>query len=70
MEALTVKSLVRLLHALRKQRSINDNYEVWLSSDEEGNSFSPLLNKSEISIGIQNNKIIFYPSSCHEVTEL
>lgn len=70
MEALTVKGLVKVLQSLCGQKTINENSEVWLSSDEEGNSFSPLLNNPEISIGVEGNKIIFYPSSMHEVTEL
>lgn len=70
MKALTVKGLVNLLQVLCKQRTINENSEVWLSSDEEGNSFSPLLDDPEISIGVEGNKIVFYPSSMHEVTEL
>ena len=70
MQALTVKGLKNLLEQLSKQRTINGNSEVWLSSDEEGNSFSPLLDNSEISIGVEGNKVVFYPSSMHEVTEL
>ena len=41
MQALTVKGLKELLEQLCKQRTINEKSEVWLSSDEEGNSFSP-----------------------------
>ncbi len=70
MQALTVKGLKELLEQLCKQRTINEKSEVWLSSDEEGNSFSPLLDDSEISIGVEANKVVFYPSSMHEVTEL
>ncbi len=70
MRALTVKGLKELLDQLYKQKTIHENSEVWLSSDEEGNSFSPLLDDSEISMGVEGNKIVFYPSSMHEVTEL
>ena len=70
MQALTVRGLKKLLEQLCKQRTISENSEVWLSSDEEGNSFSPLLDDSEISMGVEGNKIVFYPSSMHEVTEL
>ena len=70
MQALTVRGLKKLLEQLCKQRTISENSEVWLSSDEEGNSFSPLLDDSEISMGVEGNKMIFYPSSMHEITEL
>jgi len=70
MQALTVKGLKELLDQLCKQKTIHENSEVWLSSDEEGNSFSPLLDDSEISMGVEGNKIVFYPSSMHEVAEL
>jgi hypothetical protein len=41
-----------------------DNYQIWLSKDEEGNEFLPLLNKIDLSIGIDNNqqKIVLFPS--------
>lgn len=70
MEVLRVKGLVNLLENLCRQRTINESSEVWLSSDEEGNSFSPLLNDPEISIGVEGARVVFYPSSLHEVTEL
>ena len=70
MKALSVKGLVEVLSALCKQGTAKTDFEVWLSSDEEGNSFSPLLDDAEISIGVQANKIIFYPSSMHQVMEL
>ncbi len=70
MKALTVKGLKELLDQLCKQKTIHENSEVWLSSDEEGNSFSPLLDDPEISIGVEGSKVVFYPSSMHEVTEL
>ncbi|MFH0984869.1 MAG: hypothetical protein V1882_04970 [Candidatus Omnitrophota bacterium] len=70
MKTLSVVGLVQVLGALCKQGTIKKEFEVWLSSDEEGNSFSPLLDDSRISIGVEKNKIVFYPSSVHEVTEL
>jgi hypothetical protein len=70
MKTLTVKGLAHLLRELTRQRTINEKFEVWLASDEEGNSFSPLLDDSEVSVGTEGNKIILYPSSLHLVTEL
>ncbi len=70
MKAYTVTELMQFLYSLHKQGSIQGDSEVWLSSDEEGNSFSPLLNNPEISVGIEGGKIIFYPSTLHTVTEI
>ncbi len=70
MRAFTVRELMQFLYTLYKQEKIQGDFEVWLSSDEEGNSFSPLLNKAEISIGIEDRKIVFYPSTLHSTTEL
>lgn len=70
MKALTVRELMRLFGDLCRQGTLRETFEVWLSSDEEGNSFSPLLDDSKISVGIEGAKIIFYPSSSHSVTEL
>ncbi|HOW87331.1 MAG TPA: hypothetical protein PKV84_01570 [Candidatus Omnitrophota bacterium] len=70
MKPLSVKGLVEVLGFLCGQGTIKKEFEVWLASDEEGNSFSPLLDETKISIGVEGKKIIFYPSSTHEVTEL
>ena len=34
--------------------------ELWLSSDEEGNSFSPFLYK-DLTTGIEKGRLILYP---------
>lgn len=68
MKVLRVKELVTLLRTLLKQGTIHANFEVWLSSDEEGNSFSPLLDNPEVSMGVERNKLIFYPA--HETSDL
>jgi len=41
-----------------------DNLEVWLSCDEEGNEFLPMLANQELSIGIDRDtmRIVFFPS--------
>ena len=43
---------------------VGDNSEMWLSSDEEGNDFSPMLANQNISIGIDKDtrRVIFFPS--------
>lgn len=68
MNAFTVKELMQFLYSLYQQGDIHGDSGVWLASDEEGNSFSPLLNNPEISVGIEGEKIIFYPSTLHTVT--
>jgi hypothetical protein len=44
-------------------------FEIWLSSDEEGNSYSPMFAKSKVSIGVKGTKVIFFPSP-YTVTDL
>lgn len=41
-----------------------DEYQMWLSKDEEGNEFLPILNNIELSIGIDEDqkRIILFPS--------
>ena len=64
---MTVNDLISLLKNALHDGSITDNTEVWLSSDEEGNSYSPLvqLNDGTFNIGFerQRDKITFYPIS-------
>ena len=68
MKVLRVKELVALLREFLRQGLVHANFEVWLSSDEEGNSFSPLLDHPEVSVGVEGNKLIFYPA--HETKDL
>jgi len=41
-----------------------DNYQIWLSRDEEGNEFLPMLNKIDLSIGLDKDqqRIVLFPS--------
>ena len=57
-----VGNLISILTEISKEMGYNT--EVWISSDEEGNEFLPMLSKEEIGVGIdENNKrIIFFPS--------
>lgn len=45
------------------------NYQIWLSSDEEGNEFMPMLNRIELSIGIDNDhkRIVLFPSHPYDI---
>ena len=42
---------------------IGDDYQIWLSSDEEGNEFLPMSEKPELSLTIDKEarQIIFFP---------
>lgn len=59
---MTVASLKQLLIALSKE--VEDNFEVWLSSDEEGNEFLPMFESPELCLAIDKHakRIIFFPS--------
>jgi hypothetical protein len=43
-----------------------DNYQIWLSNDEEGNVFLPMLNRIDLSIGLDEDRqrIVLFPSDC------
>lgn len=70
MTTLTVKDLRKFLSDAERQGRINNDTEVWLSSDEEGNSYSPLCmiktnNRNKYNIGFERDKskVTFYPVS-------
>lgn len=66
LKTMTVKDLKAILARLKKQGQITDNTEIWLSSDEEGNSFSPMALDPSCSIGAEPNdtsKLILYPTN-------
>lgn len=58
---MTAVELIKALLAIRSQ--INKNFQIWLSSDEEGNNFSPMHRDIKISIGIdgENKRLVFFP---------
>jgi hypothetical protein len=43
---------------------VDDDYQVWLSSDEEGNEYLPMFENPELSLAIDKEakRIIFFPS--------
>ena len=59
---MTVAGLRQLLIALSKE--VEDDFDVWLSSDEEGNEFLPMFENPQSCIAIDKNekRIIFFPS--------
>lgn len=58
-QVMTVGSLNRLLAELEVQ----DDFEIWLSSDEEGNEFLPMLANPELSLAVDKTKrkVTFFP---------
>ena len=46
------------------ENEVGDDYQVWLSSDEEGNEYLPMFENPELCLAIdkQAKKIIFFPS--------
>jgi len=62
---MTVSDLIKCLTTLKRSKQITDDTTLWLSSDEEGNDFSPLAVDTTISIGVERDKtrITFYPYS-------
>jgi hypothetical protein len=59
---MNIGNLISTLTEISKEMGYNT--EVWISSDEEGNEFLPMLSKEEIGVGIDKNnkRIIFFPS--------
>ena len=59
---MTVASLKKLLGEFGNE--ITDDFQVWLSSDEEGNEYLPMFENPELCLAIdkQAKRIIFYPS--------
>ena len=56
-----VPYLIKILQAVSKET--NDDYQIWLSSDEEGNHFSPMHKTMQNSIAIdaESKRVIFFP---------
>jgi len=61
---MTVASLKKLLEQLGNE--LSDDYQIWLSSDEEGNQYLPMYENPQLCLGIEKEekKIILFPSHC------
>ena len=59
---ITVAGLKQLLEDFENE--ITEDFQIWLSSDEEGNEFSPMLANPEGSVAIDSagRRIILFPS--------
>jgi len=61
----TIMNVVALKKLLNKiGDEVGDDFEVWLSSDEEGNEFLPMLQDTRLSLSIDKiaKRIILFPS--------
>lgn len=59
---MTAADLQRILAKLNKK--VCDDFEIWLSSDEEGNEILPMLKNIKFSLAIDKEaeRIVFFPS--------
>ena len=61
---ITVKELEEIIANFRREGQINDDTEVWLSSDEEGNYYSPFVMVGDmINASTDDGKLTLYPIS-------
>jgi septum formation topological specificity factor MinE len=61
-KAMTVAHLQQILAVIAKE--VGSDFEIWLSSDEEGNEFLPMLKNEQLSLDIdkEQKRITFYPA--------
>lgn len=59
---MTIASLKKLLEQLGNE--LGDDYQIWLSSDEEGNQFLPVFNNPRLCLAIEpdQKRIVLFPS--------
>jgi len=58
-----IMTAVSLLDALAES-GVQDDFEIWLSSDEEGNEFLPMPANPGLSLAIDvsNKRVVLFPS--------
>lgn len=66
MHVMTVADLRKMLDILEKENVIKSSTQIWLSSDEEGNSEGPLVqfnfNTKAYNCGVEGtDRLILYP---------
>jgi len=61
-KAMTVVHLQQVLAVLAKE--VGSDFEIWLSSDEEGNEILPMLENQQFSLGVEKKqkRVVFYPA--------
>ena len=62
-EIMIIAGFKQLLQEISDE--ITDDFQVWLSSDEEGNEFLPMLGNPELCMAIDpgQKRIILFPSN-------
>ena len=63
-QIMTVEGFKQLFKAFENE--ITEDFQVWLSSDEEGNEFLPMLKNPELCLAIdpEHKRIVLFPSHC------
>jgi hypothetical protein len=58
---MSITELRNLLSELKNE--VTDDYQVWMSSDEEGNEFLPMSQNPELCLAIdkETKRIILFP---------
>ena len=58
-----IMTAVKLLDVLAES-GVQDDFEIWLSSDQEGNEFLPMLANPELSLAIDgaHKRVVLFPS--------
>ena len=61
---MTIAGLKQLLNEFGNE--IADDFQVWLSSDEEGNQFLPMYDNPQLCLAFEpeEKRIILFPSHC------
>ena len=61
-QIMTVAGLKNLFKEFENE--ITEDFQVWLSSDEEGNEFLPMLKNPELCMAIdhEHKRIVLFPS--------
>jgi len=59
---MNVAGLKKLLSGIGNE--VGDDYQIWLSSDEEGNQILPMYENMRLCLAIESDekRIIFFPS--------
>ena len=61
---MNVAGLKKLLSGIGNE--VGDDYQIWLSSDEEGNQILPMYENTRLCLAVDKEakRIVFYPSHC------
>jgi hypothetical protein len=61
-DVMTVAGIKQLFKKFEKE--FTDDFQIWLSSDEEGNEFLPMHIKPELCLAIdpEHKRIVLFPS--------